>query len=400
MKITKFVCILVLLLTSLLQLPTVHAAPETAKLQGLLKQSDEITALQYSPDGRMIATAGGKIVRLWDAKNGKLLRLLKNSGSIHSLQFSHDGQMITMVSGKTVQLWDAKNGKLLHVLKHSNVVRAIDISSRGTIAVICEAKETDLGRGDTRIEKDSSVRFWNTKSGKLEKQTHLPSTDIVSGYSFGDVAFSRDGLRLAVVADSGFVQVIDVATNKIQRKLAFRIPDWRVTTTALFSPDGKHLLVSFPGFFHDDDAPIVAMYEIGNGNMKWELEMKYPHMNYSASFASGGSWIVSSTSNPDYDDRESSERITVETRDVQTGNLVNTFDLKNLISYGSWSRDGETFATFPREKQREVQLRDAQNGKLKVSLKHSDEIRSVTFSPDGEMVACAGDKVVRLWQIS
>src|SRR5688500_10122236 len=53
-------------------------------------QPGPITAMILSPDGKIIASAGGGIF-LWDAETGLILRKLPVSGSIGALAFSGNG---------------------------------------------------------------------------------------------------------------------------------------------------------------------------------------------------------------------------------------------------------------------------------------------------------------------
>ena len=103
-----------------LALSLTSAPPHTGDLapRVVLRHTEFVSALAFTPDGRTLLTSGGEqTIRLWDPRSGKELRRLHgHRAGVSSLALSGDGKTLASGGGDgEVRLWDLGSGKTLRV---------------------------------------------------------------------------------------------------------------------------------------------------------------------------------------------------------------------------------------------------------------------------------------------
>lgn len=169
-----------------------------------------VNDLQFSPNGRFLAVAGGQPsargdLRLFDTKTWNLTRSLGGHlDTVSGIDWSPDSTKLLSASfDKTVRLWDAQSGAVLHTYSgHSDVVYAVSFGPRG--------------EWYATASKDRTTRVINTKTG-ISQLTFSGNNDEV--------------LAVAVVPDGS-----QVVTSGMEPQLSW----WNAKTAAREKRQGGH----------------------------------------------------------------------------------------------------------------------------------------------------------------
>ncbi|MBI1388669.1 MAG: hypothetical protein GC154_09505 [bacterium] len=172
--------------------------PKTKRLefvQSLPGHSHLVRALCFSPDGSMLAAAGGQPgvkgeIVLWDAKDWKKLRTIEGHGDcVYGAVFSPDGKtLVTCSYDRLIKTWNPASGEETASLKdHVDAVYGVAMSPDG--------------KRLASVAGDRTVKVWDAVSGK---RAYTLSEPLKAQYA---VAFTPDGTRLAAAGDDKIIRV-------------------------------------------------------------------------------------------------------------------------------------------------------------------------------------------------
>jgi WD40 repeat protein/serine/threonine protein kinase len=345
-----------------------------------LKYSGEGHGVAYSPDGKLLASASGQQVKVWDAQTGKELRTIK--GYAASVTFSPDGKRLASASeDNTVKVWDAQTGQdLLTIQGQAGLIEGVVFSPDGkrlaTFSSIAIRKGKPFASEIKVLDAQTSQELLTLKPEEVLNRALPPR-------SFRGLAFSPDGKRLASSDDDsrrgtpGVVKVWDAETGKEQ--LSLQGHTGKVASVA-FSPDGKRLASS------SRQENTIKVWDAQTGQDLLTLKGHTGGVPCMV-FSPDGNRLASA-----------SEDSTVKVWDAQTGQELLTHRGHSSTIYRvAFSPDGQRLASISWDNT--VKIWDAQAGLKPLALKDgATSINNVAFSPDGKRLASASaDRTVKVW---
>ncbi|MCA9910713.1 MAG: hypothetical protein KC519_18785, partial [Anaerolineae bacterium] len=378
---------------------------ETGELLHTLRGHDlTVFTLAFSPDSRMLLTGSSdRTAKLWDVETGALIRTLRgHSADVSAAAFSPDGRRIMTGSvDRSVRVWDTASGQSIQTLlgHHNNVFltvfvdnfRAITGSTDGTLrewrfggnqsARLMTAHTDQLytmavspdGSQVATAGNDLVARVWDTNTGQILR-TFVGHQDSITS-----VRFSPDGSRLLTSSSDGSVRVWDIAKGELITILVDRegVPAY----VAEFSPDGQQILT---GGTRD-----YGEIEIWDAQTYQKIDtLEPPAAAFVIAFNPDGTRFLSGGADQ-----------TLRLWDAQTHEVLMSLDLGVQVYDAVFSpANPDLFALATGDQK--VFIYDTSGNQLDTLVGHTDGVYSLSFSPDGSMLASGGiDATARLWRI-
>ena len=241
-----------------------------------LPQRGPILSAAFSPDGKQIAVAADKTVRVFELSSGREAARLEAGAKVGGIAFSPDGRHLAAVAdGDTAQMWEISTAKVVWTMRSGQPANARGIAFTADGQRIAVAREATVcfcnatngqqllmtsfgGRFSKVIAPDgktlvtimnaTQVMLWD-----IEKYHDLGTID-ADPKAVAAVVFAADSKTLATAGSEKTVRLWDVATRKELHKIASTAE----VRCLAFRPDGKTLAVASGDKW-------VRLYDIASG---------------------------------------------------------------------------------------------------------------------------------------
>ena len=311
--------------------------------------SSPVRWVEFSPDGRLLATSSDYDVILWDMQTGQRLRSFASADSSAGAMFSPDGKMIVTSFADQLIIWDPNTGRRLRSLSVLFVNGFVVFSpdSKQLIGADYNGVATiwDLGRGGPGHILDDKARMASP------------------------VAFSPDGSKIAV----GGSKVVIYDTRSRRKLRAFEMDEKESYVYSLrFSPGGSELTT----LLCDD----VTVWNAATG----EKLSVYPLPRDTRQQTAGGLRIAQRSARP--------EKALSVLWDPRFGpKLLALEGTKAAVMQAAFSPDGKLVATGIQARRQCRRLGRRDRPEIAWVEGHPEIIKSLAFSHDSELLAAGCD---------
>lgn len=164
------------------------------------EQDDTVMSVAWNRAGFLAAASLDHSVTVWDVGKRQLIHHLHgHSRGVTTVDFPEDSTMLlTGGLDNNLRLWDLKSGSVIRSFNnHTRRIHRLAMRPHGPGLPMAAS-----------ISADRTVRFWQPTIGRMVRFRKLTSTPL-------DLAWFRDGSRLAVSCEDGHIRWLDPDTVEI-----------------------------------------------------------------------------------------------------------------------------------------------------------------------------------------
>lgn len=336
----------------------------------LLGHLGRIWRIEFSPDGKLLASASTSEILLWDLERKQAKSLCDPESSITDMAIDPSGRYLAWATKDgRISAWNFQNSERISIPEHRRWALAVEFSSDGMLLA---------SSGD-----DGMVVVRETKNWSVVRKIQTNRIDLVS------ISFRPDSKRIATASLAGPVDVwtIDGDGSETSGR-SIPVPQdkrWRVG----FSPDQRWLAVaSWEGTIRFWDANTFQYRGTIDGN---------DHRVNDFSFSRDGSWLLTASE---------SGAVRLWNLDKMQPMFNDTPADSREAIVGKYSPDGSKFVAGGKDGfARLYRVEESGRFQFVCAAKHENWVISAAFSPDSKRVVSIGigegqyadDDVMKIW---
>ena len=330
------------------------------RLWASLEQQSIVSSISFHPDGQYLANSGyDGTIRIWNVRDGTCLLVIEaHRDPIWSIAWSPDGHLLASGSfDTTIKLWETSSGTHLHTLRgHTSTVVVLAFAPNGQT----------LASAST----DQTVKLWEvqTTACRATLQGHTGTVEAI--------AWGPDSRMLASAGVDPTIRVWDGERSELRHLLQGHTD---LVRSLAFPPDGKTLL---SGSYDRT----LRVWDIVSGDCLRILH-GYAAFYFSVAWSPDGRSLLSSGNDAVVRQWHVAERAPLRVFRAHTG----------TVSAVAWSPDGRLFVSGSYDQT--LRVWDAQTGHCLHVLGPTGPIASVAWSPDGNLLASGRYDQIDVWDL-
>jgi WD40 repeat protein/tRNA A-37 threonylcarbamoyl transferase component Bud32 len=320
-----------------------------------IRHAGNVTSIGFAPDGdRLASSSDDGTVRLWEAATGQPLALIPSLEGIRWLAFSRDGSRIAIGGDGGASVWDTRNDVLRAVFDVGQPVSSVALRRDGGEVVACGER--------------GAVRAWSVRDGSQVLAIDTPVKCVAAITPDGSVAITGD--------DDGKAQSWDTTSGRALRELAPAAAP-KIYAIAM-SPDGQRVMTG-----HDDND--ARIWDLASGRLIATLT-GHTQSIFATAWSPDGTRAATCSNDG-----------TSTIWDAVAGNALHTLTLESPCPGVAFDATGDRVATASRQLARVWTTHGALDGSFEG---HQGSVTSVIFGPPGLLVTTSADATMRIWDLA